>query len=198
MEGLITISGGKLITYRKMAEQATDLACRKLGVEASCTTATTPLPGSEEKKSARDVFSPSHKSNAAKRHGTRANQIPSDSPQDRTLICECEHVSVGEVKYAIDQLHAIDLVDLLRRTRMGMGMCQGKNCSCRIANLMARLTGDTAQAQQDLNTLLDERWKGLKPIAWGQILRDTQLTVAIYQGLCGLDKAIAGRKEGQP
>ena len=117
---------------------------------------------------------------------------------DRTYICECQHVSVGEIKYAIDQLHATDLVDMLHRTRMGMGVCQGKNCSCRIANLMARLTGDTAQAQQDLNTLLDERWKGLKPIAWGQILRDTQLTAAIYQGLCGLDKAIAGRKEDQP
>ena len=198
MEGLITISGGKLITYRKMAEQATDLACRKLGVEASCTTATTPLPGSEEKKSARDVFSPSHKSNAAKRHGTRANQIPSDSPQDRTLICECEHVSVGEVKYAIEQMNAHDLVDLLRRTRLGMGQCQSKSCACRTANLLAQLTGDPNRALRDLAALLDERWKGIKPIAWGQTLRETQLTAEIYQGLCGLDKAINDQKEEQP
>ena len=198
MEGLITITGGKLMTYRKMAEQATDLACRKLGLEVGCSTATLPLPGSEEGKSARTNYIASRKNTAANRHGSRSRQIPAEDMTDRTYICECQHVSVGEIKYAIDQLHATDLVDMLHRTRMGMGVCQGKNCSCRIANLMARLTGDTAQAQQDLNTLLDERWKGLKPIAWGQILRDTQLTAAIYQGLCGLDKAIAGRKEDQP
>ena len=198
MEGLITISGGKLITYRKMAEQATDLACRKLCMDVACTTATTPLPGSEEKKSARDVFSPAHKSTADKRHGTRANQIPHELPQDRTLICECEHVSVGELKYAIEQMHAHDLVDLLRRTRLGMGQCQSKSCACRTANLMAWLTGDPMRAERDLAALLDERWKGIKPIAWGQALREAQLTAAIYQGLCGLDKALGARKEEQP
>ena len=197
MEGLITITGGKLITYRKMAEQATDLACSKLGVDVACTTAAAPLPGSEEKKSARNIFSPSHKSNAAKRHGTRASQIPTKDPADRTLICECEHVSVGEVKYAIEQMKAHDLIDLLRRTRLGMGQCQSKTCACRTANLMSQLTGDPIGAQRDLATLLDERWKGIKPIAWGQMLRDTQLTATIYQGLCGLDKAIADRKEEQ-
>ncbi|MDR1167021.1 MAG: anaerobic glycerol-3-phosphate dehydrogenase subunit A, partial [Deltaproteobacteria bacterium] len=46
--GFITISGGKLITYRLMAEEATDLICRKLGLNVPCDTATAPLPGSEE------------------------------------------------------------------------------------------------------------------------------------------------------
>jgi glycerol-3-phosphate dehydrogenase len=31
MEGFITITGGKLMTYRLMAEWATDAVCRKLG-----------------------------------------------------------------------------------------------------------------------------------------------------------------------
>jgi glycerol-3-phosphate dehydrogenase len=37
MEGFITITGGKLMTYRLMAEWATDAVCRKLGN-------TTPVP----------------------------------------------------------------------------------------------------------------------------------------------------------
>ena len=47
LEGFITITGGKLITYRLMAEDATDLACKKLGIDRPCTTAEVPLPGSE-------------------------------------------------------------------------------------------------------------------------------------------------------
>jgi glycerol-3-phosphate dehydrogenase len=37
MEGFITITGGKLMTYRLMAEWATDAVCRKLGLS-------TPVP----------------------------------------------------------------------------------------------------------------------------------------------------------
>ena len=48
VEGMITISGGKLMTYRLMAEWASDMACRKLGIEGRlCRTAEIPLPGSE-------------------------------------------------------------------------------------------------------------------------------------------------------
>lgn len=39
LEGFITITGGKLMTYRLMAEWATDLACKKLGRDVKCRTA---------------------------------------------------------------------------------------------------------------------------------------------------------------
>jgi len=45
--GLVSVIGGKLSMYRLMAEQATDLVCRRLGIDAACTTGTAPLPGSE-------------------------------------------------------------------------------------------------------------------------------------------------------
>ncbi len=48
VSGFITITGGKLMTYRLMAERATDLACRKLGLDVKCRTAEVCLPGSEE------------------------------------------------------------------------------------------------------------------------------------------------------
>ena len=46
---LLIISGGKLMTYRLMAEWATDMVCKKLNHDGGpCTTATDPLPGSED------------------------------------------------------------------------------------------------------------------------------------------------------
>ena len=46
VKGFISITGGKLMTYRLMAEWATDLVCSKLGIERSCVTMSIPLPGS--------------------------------------------------------------------------------------------------------------------------------------------------------
>ena len=37
------------MTYRLMAEIATDLVCKKLNLDKACETAVIPLPGSEEK-----------------------------------------------------------------------------------------------------------------------------------------------------
>jgi len=47
-EGLVTVVGGKLTTYRRMAEAAADVVCGRLGVDAACRTADRPLPGSED------------------------------------------------------------------------------------------------------------------------------------------------------
>src|SRR5207245_541132 len=45
--GFVTIAGGKLSMYRLMAEETSDVVCRKLGHQAPCVTATRPLPGNE-------------------------------------------------------------------------------------------------------------------------------------------------------
>jgi glycerol-3-phosphate dehydrogenase len=44
LEGLVTVVGGKLTTFRLMAEKTSDAACRQLGVTAACRTAETVLP----------------------------------------------------------------------------------------------------------------------------------------------------------
>ncbi len=48
VENFISIVGGKLTTYRQMAEAVTDRVCEKLGVEASGSTTTRPLPGHKD------------------------------------------------------------------------------------------------------------------------------------------------------
>jgi glycerol-3-phosphate dehydrogenase len=44
-DGLVSVLGGKLTGYRAIAEELTDLICRKLGVRAGSKTAETPLSG---------------------------------------------------------------------------------------------------------------------------------------------------------
>ncbi|MBQ8774072.1 MAG: anaerobic glycerol-3-phosphate dehydrogenase subunit A, partial [Muribaculaceae bacterium] len=138
LEGFITITGGKLMTYRLMAEWATDLACKKLGRDVKCETAQRPLPGSEDDTQSKSVKQKSHiielgteQKAAEGRHGTMSRNIPFSGSSDEALVCECEQVSVGEVDYAIEQLHVHNLINLRRRTRMGMGTCQGELCACR-------------------------------------------------------------------
>src|SRR5437879_13172739 len=41
----VSIVGGKLTTYRLMAQQTSDLVCQKIGVDAPSTTAAEVLPG---------------------------------------------------------------------------------------------------------------------------------------------------------
>ena len=40
----------------------------------------------------------------------------------------------------------------------------------------------------DLADFINERWKGIYPIAWGTTLADAQYMASVYKGLCGLDK----------
>ncbi len=200
MAGFITITGGKLMTYRLMAQWATDKVCEKLGVCAPCTTAENPLPGSrlspEETKRTVSRLPVSIAGSAVYRHGDRASRALGGSRLDNSLVCECEAVTAGEVRYAVESLTVNNLTDLRRRTRVGMGTCQGELCACRAAGLLARFNVATpAQSIVQLSRFLNERWKGVRPIAWGDALRESEFTSWVYQGLCGLDGDNAGKRE---
>ncbi|MDD2961218.1 MAG: anaerobic glycerol-3-phosphate dehydrogenase subunit A [Muribaculaceae bacterium] len=186
--GFITITGGKLMTYRLMAEWATDMACRKIGNKEQCKTAEKCLPGSDLGADTTTPETPkSGGQMAAKgRHGSMAEKIASKNEYDNSLVCECEEVSVGEVEYAINELHVHNLVNLRRRTRVGMGTCQGELCACRAAGLLSNSHKCAERAKNDLVDFINERWKGMFPIAWGETLCESQFTSWIYEGVCGL------------
>ncbi|MBQ8812085.1 MAG: anaerobic glycerol-3-phosphate dehydrogenase subunit A [Bacteroidales bacterium] len=192
VKGFISITGGKLMTYRLMAEWATDLVCKKLDILKGCITMNTPLPGSES-ENIDDVFSKiwrkpgaTHKASVG-RHGVRAMNIGLNDEYEASLVCECEEVSVGEVKYAIEQLDVHNLVDLRRRTRVGMGTCQGELCSCRAAGMLADSHKCTERAKDDLKSFVNERWKGMYPVCWGDTLRESEYSQWIYSGVCGME-----------
>ncbi len=192
LEGFVTITGGKLMTYRLMAEWATDLVCKKLNKHAECVTATQPLPGSSESRletNKRVISLPSTiRYSAVYRHGSRATRLLHSERLDRSLVCECEAVTAGEVRYAVDELSVNNLVDLRRRTRVGMGACQAELCACRAAGLMARFGVATPrQSTTQLASFMEERWRGIEPIAWGEAMREADFTSWVYYSLLGLN-----------
>lgn len=201
LKGLTTITGGKLMTYRLMAEWATDLVAKKLGNHTPCETHTRALPGSNEtpkqvRKTA-SIAKPVYES-AIYRHGERAQNFLSDDAKSQAVICECEMVTAGEIEYAIKQLDVNNLVDLRRRTRLGMGPCQGELCSYRAASLFqeyGHVSGN--QSSQLLVEFLEERWKGIKPIFWGDALREAEFSYWIYEGLFGANDIPTQHKQNE-
>lgn len=191
-EGFASIIGGKLMTYRLMAEHITDLVCRKLGVEKPCETALVPLPGSDNY--AEDTYSrePDSAAGRAKagRFGSLSSSIVSKDNIDSALVCECEQVSTAEIKYAIDYLEASNLFDLRRRTQLGMGPCQGQLCAGRAAGLLSKYCPVKRDNLADLARFLNERWHGVFPVAWGNTLSKIELTEWLYNGVCGLDSYV--------
>lgn len=203
MDNFITIAGGKLMTCRLMAEKATDLACRKLGLAVPCTTHQVPLPGSEKPPVVRKRpprFSESVSSSTYYRHGERAREILADPPEKTELICECEMVTEKEVAYALRRLHVRDIVDLRRRTRIGMGPCQGLLCAYRSAGAFIdhkETPGD--EATKMLIDFLIERWRGVRPVLWGDTLREAEFAYWVCEGIFGLGKIVdksKGKGEG--
>ncbi len=156
IEGLVTITGGKLMTYRLMAEMATDAVCAKLGVAAPCTTATTPLPYTID------------------RH------FPAGSA-DSELVCECENVTLGEIRSAVRNFDIHTLADLRRRTRIGMGTCQGTYCIRKAAAALAEALGRPEEADRLAREYLNERWKGMMPVGWGDTLREMEFMQKVFK-----------------
>lgn len=179
------------MTYRLMAEWTTDLVCKKLNVSVACSTAVEKLPGSREdaEEVGKKIISLplAQRRSSIARHGELAEKLAENTPVENSLVCECEEVSVGEVKYALNELDVHNLVDLRRRTRVGMGTCQGELCACRAAGVMsAEGKYCTRRAKEDLASFLNERWKGMAPIAWGDTLRESEYTAWVYESVCGL------------
>ncbi len=176
VEGLFTMVGGKLASYRIMAEEAADAICEKLGHEAPCRTHEVPLPGGEAEfdpaELAREHGVPLYAARRlVYRHGTRAQRVLDLTRNDPSLkepVCSCEPVLAAEVVYACREEMALKLSDVRRRTRLGAGPCQGMNCTFKAADLLARERGLTAEETLgEIYDFMRNRWKGVRPIVDG-------------------------------
>ena len=168
--GFISITGGKLTSYRMMGELTADLVCRKLNVDKPCLTAELPLPGSEGHRGYADA--PLSVKAAENRHGSRVSCM--DFASRPEVLCECEHVTRAEIAYAVKYLDVHNLVDLRRRTRAGMGTCQGSFCMRKVAEALAEELGCPEKAHGFVRQYLEERWKGIAPVCWGESLREAE------------------------
>ncbi len=70
------------------------------------------------------------------------NALIREKPAYGNLICRCEMISEGEILDAIHRpLGAKSLDGIKRRTRAGMGRCQGGFCAPRVMEILARELG---------------------------------------------------------
>jgi thioredoxin reductase/bacterioferritin-associated ferredoxin len=70
---------------------------------------------------------------------------------DETIVCRCEGVTAGEIREAI-RAGTISLNDIKKRSRAGMGYCQGTNCTPVITAMLVREYGVEPDAIQMMTT----------------------------------------------
>jgi glycerol-3-phosphate dehydrogenase len=185
--GMVSIVGGKLTTYRKMAEDVVDLVCEHLSVSAPCRTAELPLPGSEaEGQCAGGAVSVPQRTlrMASVRHGCRASKVLEEGAagDEGRLghVCLCESVTEAEIRHSVDHLWAKTIDDVRRRTRVGCGPCQGTYCGPRVASVVAEELGMGFEEEIALQrSFEEERQRGVSPSMSGAQTVQVALTQAV-------------------
>lgn len=70
------------------------------------------------------------------------NAVIAQDPRYGRIVCRCEQITEGEIVQAIHSNPPARSVDAVkRRTRAGMGRCQGAFCGVSVMELIARETG---------------------------------------------------------
>jgi glycerol-3-phosphate dehydrogenase len=178
LDNFATITGGKLTTYRYMAEKTADLVCSRMGVSKPCVTRTEPIPSSETSRWTEPGLAPKE-------------WIKKGEPED-IILCECEMVPKSVVDKIIASIRkqgdSADLRAIGLRSRIGKGTCQGAFCGVRITAHMydeGELNAD--EVLFNLRRFLNERWKGIRPILWDASLIQEELQESLHCGLFGLE-----------
>ncbi len=178
VENFISITGGKLTTFRLMAEKASDRVCRRIGNCKPCMTAQVPLPSTTDAKWTEPGLAP-------------RNWIANNDPSD-ILLCECEMVPKSAVDSIAGRIKkhggkpTLEAVGL--RSRIGKGPCQGSFCSLRVlAYLYDREYIDGGEGKKIIRQFLQERWRGQHSLLWGIPLVQAELQQALHCGLFGLE-----------
>ena len=151
--GLSSIIGGKITTYRHLAEEVLDQVTSRLRIRArSCTTADVPLPGG---KAGRDkvlkelgtftaVPAASHAHLYAV-YGSRAPLVAAltrEMPELGQPICALSGALGAEVVFAVREEFAVTLGDiLLRRSMVGLGPDLGRGALSAALGVAARHLG---------------------------------------------------------
>lgn len=170
VEGFVTITGGKWCTFRQMAEVTVDAVCRKLGVDRPCRTHLEPLPDRRNLQTYHWL-------------GERLARVEKEEAYG-DLVCECELATRADVVRSIVEVGARTIDDIRRDVRLGMGPCQGGWCVPRVTGLLHDYRPrPVADANVALRDFLQERWKGLLPVVWGDQLRQARLDDLIFQSL---------------
>lgn len=187
-DGLFTMIGGKLAAYRMMAEEMTDIICRRLKRREPCRTHLEILPGCTSElpwldEARRTGFDPLTVKRLMYRHGHHALGILENArknPELAQTLCECDQVIAAEVEYCVREEWAKSLADIRRRTRLGMGPCQGCRCAVNTAQFMGSLLRwSRDQIEQESSRYLSGRFRGNLPSLYGEQAKQEEYARAL-------------------
>jgi glycerol-3-phosphate dehydrogenase len=152
IKGFITVLGGKITAYRGIAEEVTDLVCKKFKKHAPCTTTHTPLQGLPMVQN-QDIEKAAQQYNLPLEtvkylvdvYGARFSRVLDYVRDDKRLgkpICDGGPDIIAQIQYSIDEESAMTLSDfLLRRTNIGWTPMQGRDAVDAVASEMGLLLG---------------------------------------------------------
>jgi glycerol-3-phosphate dehydrogenase len=120
-DGLLTIVGGKLTTYRRMAEDVVDRVAARRGLEVRSRTASQPLVGAASRARLRGLPASAW---SVSRYGTEAVEVEAllrERPELAAPVVEGSAHRLVELEWGVRHEGAIGVADLLdRRTRIGL------------------------------------------------------------------------------
>ena len=187
VNGIVSIIGGKLTTYRLMAQNVVDVMCEQLGDDRPCRTAEEAVPGSTVGKNYlithRLGENEERRASTGLVRGGDPEAVPMSKKLDDQIICECELMSRKMFTDLLAEQPDATFDDLRRQLRLGMGPCQGGFCSMRATGVAVEEGNiDAERATGLLRLFLKNRWIGLWPILYGEQVRQTVLDDWIFQG----------------
>ena len=141
--GVISVLGGKITGYRAIAEEVTDVVCRRAGITRRCSTAEVPLPGARNPAAAQDAGEVPGFLRAL--YGCRTTEVLALTGlgEDLTEPLSPHYPDIGaQVVFGVRAEHCVRISDFIRRrTSLGASADQGWAAAPRVAALMAAELG---------------------------------------------------------
>jgi len=193
IKGVISLTGGKLASYRIMAKETTDLIAKKLGCDKESSTHLNYLPGGDKIPSVTELSKEYQVdtytvSRLIYRHGSRATRILGmikENPELGMLVCPTEPVTAAEIHYVIHNEMAKTIGDISRRTRLAMGPCQGMDC----LNPASAILSDEIKSNPEklISEFSRETWWNRAIVLTGDQLIQEELNQALFYNNQSLD-----------
>jgi glycerol-3-phosphate dehydrogenase len=150
VKGFVSVLGGKITGGRGIAEEITNLVCKKLDFKAACNTATTPFPGAaviaqpeiirSALESRIDVETVTYLVSLYGSRFTEVLEMAERGSRGKQPLCHHTRDIVAQIWYAVAEESAITVSDfMLRRSGLGLAECQGLDAVEIVGKEMGRL-----------------------------------------------------------
>jgi glycerol-3-phosphate dehydrogenase len=210
VSGFLTITGGKWTTFRLMAETTMDKACEQLGARRPCLTATTPVPGIEQ-----GHYWLGHRLDEVEEDDLQGQLVCECELVTRGMIeravqnnptvtlddlrrdvrlgmgpCQggfCTYRAAGLLHALTKNAPNTPPNDAAEENSWNVAHLQSPSHNTPLSPGESLPLVPPFDANLLLRDFLQERWKGLTPILWGQQLKQERIDQLIYLSLLNAD-----------